>query len=108
MTLRDGPDPLLPSGPPRPLPQSDGQGRRHHPRSQDAVAPQDRRIARQSLIENPMDPDRTIIRINPADTEDFRADLRALEQTRYRHVMLAKTEDPESLTQLAGYSVIGL
>lgn len=75
---------------------------------EDAVAPRDREQARQSLVANPMDPDRTIVRINAADTEDFEWDLRALEQTRYRYLMLAKTEDPESLARLAEYSVVAL
>ncbi|MBT2551743.1 CoA ester lyase [Arthrobacter sp. ISL-5] len=75
---------------------------------EDAVAPHEREQARQSLIANPLDPDRTIVRINPADTDDFSLDLHALQQTRYTHVMLAKTEDPESLAQLADYSVVAL
>ncbi|WP_083510538.1 HpcH/HpaI aldolase/citrate lyase family protein [Pseudarthrobacter sulfonivorans] len=75
---------------------------------EDAVAPQDREEARQSLIANPMDPDRTVVRINPAGSDDFAQDLRALQQTRYKHVMLAKTEEPESLAQLADYSIVAL
>lgn len=75
---------------------------------EDAVAPQDREQARQALIENPTDPGRTVIRINPADTQDFALDLRALGQTRYRYVMLAKTEEPEPLARLADYYVVAL
>jgi citrate lyase subunit beta/citryl-CoA lyase len=75
---------------------------------EDAVAPRDREQARHSLIANPMDPERTIVRINPADTEDFALDLGALLQTPYKHVMLAKAEGPESLARLAGYSVVAL
>jgi len=75
---------------------------------EDAVAPQEREQARQSLIANPMDPDRTIVRINPADTKDFTLDLHALQQTRYQHVMLAKTDHPEPLQRLANYSVVAL
>jgi citrate lyase subunit beta / citryl-CoA lyase len=75
---------------------------------EDAVAARDREHARQTLIANPMDPDRTIVRINPADTDDFAMDLHALQQTRYRYVMLAKTEEPESLAQLANYSLVAL
>lgn len=75
---------------------------------EDAVAPRDREQARLSLISNPMDPDRTIVRINPADTDDFALDLHALGQTRYKHVLLAKTEDPGSLARLADYSVVAL
>lgn len=75
---------------------------------EDAVAPRDREQARLSLIANPMDPDRIIVRINPAGTNDFALDLIALRQTRYRHVMLAKTEDPGSLAPLTDYSVVAL
>jgi citrate lyase subunit beta / citryl-CoA lyase len=75
---------------------------------EDAVAPPDREQARQSLIANPLDPDRTIVRINPVGTDDFALDLRALQQTRYRYLMLAKTEEPESLARLADYSVVAL
>jgi citrate lyase subunit beta/citryl-CoA lyase len=75
---------------------------------EDAVGAEDRGQARQSLRANPLDPDRTIVRINPAGTEDFALDLRALRQTRYRHIMLAKTEEPESLARLADYSVVAL
>jgi citrate lyase subunit beta/citryl-CoA lyase len=75
---------------------------------EDAVAPQGREQSRQSLIANPIDPNRTIVRINPANTEDFARDLHAVRQTRYTHVMLAKTEDPESLAHLADYAVVAL
>lgn len=75
---------------------------------EDAVAPKDREDARKSVMASTLDPEKTIIRINPADTDDFSLDLHALEQTDYRHVMLAKTEDPESLTRLANFSVIAL
>ncbi|MFF2299294.1 HpcH/HpaI aldolase/citrate lyase family protein [Arthrobacter sp. NPDC058127] len=75
---------------------------------EDAVAPQDRQQARQALIANPMDPERSIVRISPMETEDFALDLSALQQTRYKHVMLAKTEEPESLARLKGYSVVAL
>lgn len=75
---------------------------------EDAVAPQAREQARQHLIAHPMDPERTIVRINPADTDDYAQDLRALQQTDYRYIMLAKTEDPQSLVPLADYFVIAL
>jgi citrate lyase subunit beta/citryl-CoA lyase len=75
---------------------------------EDAVAPRDREKARQSLIANPIDPDRTIVRINPVDTDDFALDLHALQETTYRYVMLAKTEEPESLARLSDYCVVAL
>ncbi|MBT2556020.1 CoA ester lyase [Arthrobacter sp. ISL-5] len=75
---------------------------------EDAVAPLERQSARQSLVDNPVDPNRTIVRVNPVDTDDFELDLRALRQTGYRYIMLAKTETADSLAKLAGYSVIAL
>ncbi|WP_437774005.1 HpcH/HpaI aldolase/citrate lyase family protein [Arthrobacter sp. KNU40] len=75
---------------------------------EDAVAPPNRDHARRSLVVNPMDPERTIIRINPTDTDEFALDLFALGQTPYRYIMLAKAEEPESLAQLADYSVVAL
>lgn len=64
---------------------------------EDAVAPADKRTARGHLIESDLDPARVIVRVNPADTEDFRADLTALVQTDYRLVMVAKAERPRAL-----------
>lgn len=55
-----------------------------------------------------LDPQRTIVRVNPVGTRDFELDLQALEQTPYRTVMLAKAESGEQLRALAGYSVIAL
>jgi citrate lyase subunit beta / citryl-CoA lyase len=64
--------------------------------------------ARQYLIAHPLDSEQTIVRINPAGTEDFTPDLLALQQTEYRYVRLAKTGEPQSLVPLADYSVIAL
>lgn len=75
---------------------------------EDAVDPLERQSARQSLVDNPVDPNRTIVRVNPVDTDDFELDLRALRQTGYRYIMLAKTEIADSLAKLAGYPVIAL
>ncbi len=83
---------------------------------EDAVAPADKQRARGAILaqlgatgEGPeLDPSRTIIRINPAGTEEFERDLHCLKHTPYRHLMLAKTEDPAQLKALADYSVIAL
>lgn len=75
---------------------------------EDAVAPPARNSARESLVLHQLDPERTIIRINAAGSEDFRLDLLALKQTDYRYVMLAKTESLESLARLTDYSVVAL
>ncbi|WP_237342117.1 HpcH/HpaI aldolase/citrate lyase family protein [Williamsia soli] len=44
---------------------------------EDAIKPEARDAARRALIENPIDPDRTIVPINPSGTEDHHADLAA-------------------------------
>lgn len=68
---------------------------------EDAVAPDRRAAAREALIANPIDPDRTIVRINPAGTGDYRRDLAAVVETNYRVVMQAKAEDLSSIIDTA-------
>jgi citrate lyase subunit beta/citryl-CoA lyase len=83
---------------------------------EDAVAAPDKQRARGAILaqlgssgEGPeLDPSRTIIRINPAGTEDFEKDLHCLAHTPYRTVMLAKTESAEQLRALEGFHVIAL
>lgn len=75
---------------------------------EDAVAASDKPAARKAMVDSALDPERTIIRVNPVSTEDFAADLAALRQSAYTTVMLAKTERVEDARQLAGYSVIAL
>ncbi|WP_104139627.1 MULTISPECIES: CoA ester lyase [unclassified Cryobacterium] len=75
---------------------------------EDAVAPAARADARRALIEHPLDPMRTIVRINPADTADFALDLAALERTEYRDVMLAKTVSFGQVELLDAFRVIAL
>lgn len=75
---------------------------------EDAVAPENRAAARESLVASTLDPVRTIVRINPADTPDFALDIAAVRRTGYRTVMLAKTEAPEQLGALAGVEAIAL
>ena len=83
---------------------------------EDAVAAPDKQRARGAILaqlgstgEGPeLDPSRTIIRINPAGTEDFEKDLHCLMHTPYRTVMLAKKESAEKLRALDGFHVIAL
>ena len=75
---------------------------------EDAVAPVNRAAARRELIEHPLDPAGTIVRINPADTADFMLDLAALERTEYRDVMLAKTVSVNQIQRLEAFRVIAL
>lgn len=64
---------------------------------EDAVAPENRAAAREAMIAHPIDPDRTVVRINPAGTGDYRRDLAAVVETNYRVVMQAKAQDTASI-----------
>lgn len=75
---------------------------------EDAVAPEDRVQARESLVENPLDPERTVVRVNAQGTSDFDLDLAALKKTDYCTIMVAKAEDPGALADLVRYRVIAL
>ncbi|GAA3277285.1 CoA ester lyase [Paenarthrobacter aurescens] len=79
---------------------------------EDAVAPAAKAAARAAILEqsgtDALDPDRTIVRVNPVDTSDFDLDLEALAKSPYRTVMLAKAEGAEQLKALEGYRVIAL
>jgi hypothetical protein len=75
---------------------------------EDGVAAKDREAARIALIETTLDPDRTVVRINPSATADHQLDLEALKRTAYTTVMLAKTEDPQQVRDLAPLDVVVL
>ncbi|VXC64877.1 Citrate lyase subunit beta-like protein [Arthrobacter sp. 9AX] len=83
---------------------------------EDAVAPADKQRARGAILAQlgaagdvpELDPSRTIVRVNPAGTEEFGKDLHCLAHTPYRTVMLAKAESAAQLEALAGYQVIAL
>jgi citrate lyase subunit beta / citryl-CoA lyase len=75
---------------------------------EDGVAAKDRDAARKALIDTPLDPARTVVRINPSATPDHQLDLDALARTDYTTVMLAKTESPRQVRDLAPREVIVL
>lgn len=75
---------------------------------EDAVAEPAKSAARESLVANPIDPDKVIVRVNPASTPHLVDDLQALRRTPYRTVMLAKAEGTADLVGLHGYDVIAL
>ena len=75
---------------------------------EDAVAPGDRRAAREALLGHPLDPARTIVRVNHAGTDDHELDLEAIDSTDYRYLMLAKTAGARDLDRLEDYEVIAL
>src|SRR6202000_3313529 len=59
---------------------------------EDGVAEADKPAARKALRETPLDPDRTVVRINAADTVEQARDRDALADTAYTTVMLSKAE----------------
>ncbi|WP_460359303.1 HpcH/HpaI aldolase/citrate lyase family protein [Mycobacterium sp. ZZG] len=75
---------------------------------EDGVAAKDREAARKALVDTPLDPARTVVRVNPAGTPDHEPDLEALAGTSYTTVMLAKTESPEQVAALAPRQVVVL
>lgn len=64
---------------------------------EDAVAPAAKDAARRALGESALDPERTVVRLNPVGTPDFGLDCEAVRSTAYRVVMLAKTETPDDV-----------
>src|SRR5829696_7175098 len=75
---------------------------------EDAVAPADKASARQALLDNPVDPEAVILRVNAIGTRDHALDLEALAQTEYGRIMVPKAEDPEAISALDRYEVIAL
>ncbi|MDI3329369.1 MAG: CoA ester lyase [Micrococcus sp.] len=77
---------------------------------EDAVAPADKESAREHVASSSLDPETTIVRVNPVGTVDHDLDLAALDGGRYRTLMLAKAEVAGQLDHLheAGYRVIAL
>ncbi|MFR9750914.1 HpcH/HpaI aldolase/citrate lyase family protein [Nocardia sp. 004] len=75
---------------------------------EDGVAANDKAAARAALLDTPLDPQTTVVRVNVAGTEEHTLDLETLAQTRYRRIMLPKCESAEQITALPDYEVIAL
>lgn len=75
---------------------------------EDAVSPADKSAARDAIVAHPLDPATTLVRVNPAGTPDFHADIAALQRTAYRTVMLAKATSTEQVSALEGFAVVAL
>ncbi|GAB3124242.1 citrate (pro-3S)-lyase subunit beta [Glaciibacter psychrotolerans] len=75
---------------------------------EDAVGAESRPAARAALIATPVDPDRTIVRVNAVGTSDCARDLAALAETDYRLVMVPKVESATALDVLDGFDVVAL
>src|SRR6185312_4483148 len=63
---------------------------------------------RKALVDMPLDPATTVVRVNASGTDDYEADLAALEQTGYTTLMLPKCESPQQVRALAPREVIVL
>ena len=70
------------------------------------VLPRDKEFARQCILECPLDPTRTVIRVNPVGTDEHTADLQALETTTYRRVVVPQVESAQQIAGLSGYEVV--
>ncbi|MFH5229055.1 HpcH/HpaI aldolase/citrate lyase family protein [Antrihabitans spumae] len=75
---------------------------------EDGVAPADKAAARAALVDTPLDPNSTIVRINAVGTDDHALDIAALSKTDYPRMMLAKCESAEHVRSLAPRQVIVL
>jgi citrate lyase subunit beta/citryl-CoA lyase len=75
---------------------------------EDAVAPDAKEAARAALAVTPVDPARTIVRVNPAGTPDFALDLAAVAATAYRTLMIAKADAALPVAEFAGYELVAL
>ncbi|NMN96355.1 aldolase/citrate lyase family protein [Antrihabitans stalactiti] len=75
---------------------------------EDGVAATDKDAARRNIVEHPLDPERTVVRVNAMGTPAHADDLAALLETKYPRVMLAKCESAEQVRSLAPRDVIAL
>lgn len=76
---------------------------------EDAVLPEAKASARGHLIDAELDPERVIVRVNSPGSDAFAEDLAALAETEFRTVMVAKTENAESLAAFGDrFSLIAL
>lgn len=75
---------------------------------EDAVAADAKHAARLAVVRSSFDPNRVIVRVNPASTPEFAEDVAALAATDYRTVMLAKCEGTADLVDLEGFEVLAL
>ncbi|MCG2621330.1 CoA ester lyase [Arthrobacter sp. I2-34] len=74
---------------------------------EDGCAPERREQARKDLTKAGLDPERAIVRINPAGAPDHAADLDAVAATACSTVMLAKTESAAQVESV-GFNVLAL
>ena len=63
---------------------------------EDGVAAKDREAAREALVDTPLDPARTVVRVNPVTTPDHALDLEALTPHRLHDRDAGQDRDPPS------------
>ncbi|WP_111719052.1 CoA ester lyase [Homoserinimonas sp. OAct 916] len=68
---------------------------------EDAVAASSKEDARSALAASTLDPERTIVRVNPVSSADFALDIAAIAQTSYRYLMVPKAESSGQMQVLA-------
>lgn len=73
---------------------------------EDAVA--NRVSAREALAAQPLDPDRTVVRVSAVDSGELEGDLAAVRAAGYHTVMLAKMNTPEDVQHLDDLQVVAL
>lgn len=78
---------------------------------EDAVAPEAKARARSALLATPLDPARTVVRVNAVGSPELDGDAATLARTPYRTVMLAKTssaDDVAALRERGPWDVVAL
>ena len=75
---------------------------------EDGCRAENRADARKAIATAQLNPETTIIRINPAGTSDYEEDLQLLANTPFKLVMLPKAESAAQVAELANYQVIAL
>ncbi|HUH53527.1 MAG TPA: CoA ester lyase [Microbacteriaceae bacterium] len=76
---------------------------------EDAVLQDAKSQAREAIIASDLPSSRVIVRINSPETGDFRADLAAVLQTKYRTIMVAKSESCDDIANIpSSFKVIAL
>lgn len=75
---------------------------------EDAVNDADKDSAREAIVDYPLDPACTVVRVNARDSEHLAEDLKMLARTDYTAVMLPKSQRASDLTILADFQVIAL
>lgn len=69
---------------------------------EDAVAHQNKAVAREALLASALDPATTVVRLNPRGEKHFEDDLAALRRTAYRYVMVPKAASAADVRLLDG------